>query len=192
MPENTFPAVRLYAHIPGMTTLSRNRLATLWRRLVAEQIAPRLFYDGGVRSEEAFIQFMTAQDVYCYAAYVRGNPVALTWLNNFSGRAAMIHFAIFSAGLSFKTEVGRHVVHFLLHARHEGEYCLDTLYGLTPKPYAHVLRFIRRVGFRVQGEVPSAVPLRVRGPEGMSFTRHVGGVLSVCTRESFGGLGMTK
>ncbi|GFM36591.1 hypothetical protein [Desulfovibrio psychrotolerans] len=186
------------AHVPGALTLTPAMLARLWERLAAENIAERLFYDGGVTCATGFAAFMTAPDVYCYAVYAAAGgadggaggggepePVALAWLNNFSGRAAMVHFAVLRAGLPMKTAIGRIVVGFMLHGQTAGGgYCLDALYGMTPGSYVHVLRFIRRLGFRVQGAIPGAVALR--RPEGGQ--RFEAGVLSVCTRESLGPL----
>ncbi len=178
------------AHVPGTPGLTPVMLGCLWERLVAGNTAERLFYDGGVTCGAEFAAFMTAPDVYCYAVYAAAGgaggggepePVALAWLNNFSGRAAMVHFAVLQAGLPMKTAIGRFVVGFMLHGKTaEGGYCLDALYGMTPGSYVHVLRFIRRLGFRVQGTIPGAVALR--NPQGGE--RFEPGVLSVCTRES--------
>lgn len=171
------------AHIPGTVTLTGDMLAALWFRLVEEGIADSLFYDGGVRGVGDFTDFMAASSVYCYAVYDGEAPLALTWLNNFAGRTAMMHFAVFKAGLGMKSVLGRYVVQFLLHGKDaEGGYCLDSLYGLTPQSYVHVLRFIRRLGFRQLGVLPGAVCLCCH--ENAAGARHVGGVISVCTRES--------
>ena len=182
MPDAQPSTFTVLAHIPGVRTLTEERLAELWFRLSDEGLVESLFHDGGVRNVGEFIAFMESGKVYCYAVYLEGVAVAFTWLNNFAGRAAMIHFAVLAAGRGVKAEVGRFVVRFLLHGRDSGgNYCLDALYGLTPEPYAHVLRFIRRLGFRRMGSIPGAVVIRKMEDEP---PRYVGGIVSVCTRES--------
>lgn len=174
-------SLHVRAHIPGCEQLDGDALATLWFTLESQGLAHALFYDGAIRCSSDFATFMRCADVYCYVVYDgHGIPVALTWLNNFAGRAAMIHFAVFSAGRAWKTAIGKYVVHFLLHGRSDGGYCIDALYGMTPKPYAHVLRFIRRLGFSVQGTIPGAVRMEQSG----GGVRHVDGLISVCTRKS--------
>lgn len=204
-------AVYVRTHIPGNESLTEDALTLLWYQLVDEGSADAMFYDGGVRCVGDFVAFMQAPDVFCYVVYASGanvgaaventvgdtvkmpgnagTPLALAWLNNFSGKAAMMHFSLFKSALSRKEALGRFVLGFLLHARVGDAYCLDALYGMTPKPYAHVLRYIRRIGFQVQGTIPGAVrmiPNSYKEGRGDSVT-YVDGVISVCTRENLAG-----
>ncbi|MFV0347296.1 MAG: hypothetical protein ACK5JO_01830 [Halodesulfovibrio sp.] len=182
MPDVSTSMFTVLAHIPGVRTLTEDRLAELWFRLSDEGLVEALFHDGGVRNVGEFMAFMESEKVYCYAVYREGAPIAFTWLNNFAGRAAMIHFAVLAAGRGVKTEVGRFVVRFLLHGKDSGgNYCLEALYGLTPEPYAHVLRYIRRLGFRKMGSIPGSVVMRKTEDDSPVY---VGGIVSVCTRES--------
>ncbi len=171
-------------HVPGREELSAEDLAAVWTRLLEEGIADSLFYDGGISSAAAFVRFMTGSRVFCYVLERTedGLPLALSWLNNCMGRAAMVHFAVLRAGLPSKVEIGRHMVGFFLHAQQQGAYCLDALYGMTPAPYAHVLRYVRRLGFRMQGTLPAALYMASQGRAGGAC--FVDAVLSVCTRES--------
>lgn len=152
------PTLTMRANIPHPSSnLDEDTLSALWFRLEAESLTAQLFHDGRTQNLADFLAFMTADNVFCYTVFSDENPVAFCWLNNFSGKAAMIHFAVFRSGIPSKQTIGRYVVEHLLLAKQGEEYCFDALYGLTPATYRHVIRFIRQIGFRTLGVIPSAI-----------------------------------
>ena len=128
---------------------------------------------------------------------IRGNaPLAFCWLNGHSGKTAMIHFAVFKNALHKAREIGLFATRMLLFASPEKpasfefcagiqpapattkEYCLDTLLGLTPKPFRHALNFIELLGFKRLCTIPQSILLNNQGQK-----KICAGVLTQLTRK---------
>lgn len=149
---------QIRAHIPHFADcLTEQELKTIWKTLCEEGKKEIVFYDGEITNEHDFIQFMQDDMNYVYAAYERGNLLALVWLNNFLGRCGMIHFTMFYNSKGKEQSIALFLLKFLLFSKHKGEYCLDALYGLTPRVYRHALSIIEKLGFRLVAEMPSSV-----------------------------------
>ena len=191
--------------------LTREELMRLFDGARADGLAETLFYDGSVSRAAEFADLMREPGTWMYAVCgkppgdLRGRaPLAFCWLNNFSGRGAMIHFCVLSEGRERAEAIGRFVVRALLlagpnrpvprelltaessEAAHllskvaaePGPYCLDALFGLTPAPFRHALAFVRKLGFQEKGRLPHAVTLRRDNRE-----RTVSGVLTCLERK---------
>ncbi len=118
-----------------------------------------------------------AKDIPCIRGYI---PLAFCWLNNFTGKTAMIHFAVFAHAFCCAKEIGDFAVRMLLFARplqpapiavcannnaglmanvikeNPETFCLDALYGATPSCFRHALYFVQKLGFTVVGKLPYA------------------------------------
>lgn len=146
------------AHIPKFSDcLNEQELENIWKTLCEEGKREILFYDGEITSKSDFVQFMQDDMNYVYAAYEGEKLLALVWLNNFLGRCGMIHFTMFYNSKGKERSIALFLLNFLLFSKHEGAFCFDALYGLTPRVYRHVLNFIKKLGFRLVAEMPSAV-----------------------------------
>jgi len=149
---------QIRAHIPQFADcLTEQELKTIWKTLCEEGKKEIVFYDGEITTEDDFIQFMQDDTNYVYVVYEGGKLLALVWLNNFLGRCGMIHFTMFYNSKGKEESIALFLLNFLLFSKHEGEYCLDALYGLTPRVYRHALAFIKKLGFRLVVEMPSSV-----------------------------------
>lgn len=179
--------------LPRLTLRSRHpahpapvtdaELDRVWSTLCDDGLAPVVFHDGGVRSAADLRELLAPHRAWCYVIQAAGTPLALCWLDGFSGRAARIHFCVLRAGLPRAEEIGRMVVRFLLTAPaapasgHPAPCPLDTLVGLTPAPYRHALHFVTRLGFRRAAVIPGGALLA--RPTG---NRVCDAVLTLCTR----------
>lgn len=94
---------------------------------------------------------------------------AVAWINCFTGRSGMVHFAVFRPWRDEAVHLGRCFMHWAF-----GTGKFDSLAGITPAAYHHALGFIRRVGFIPSARLPGACHLLRHG-------RHVDGVISVAT-----------
>ena len=184
----------LLGRAPGLKRpLIRSELMLLFDLVRNRDLLDTLFYDGSIRRPGEFADLMQDAGTWVYAVCgavpgpLRGRaPLAFCWLNNFSGRGAMIHFCVLSEGRERAEAIGRFVVRALLlagpnrpvprelltaessEAAHllskvaaePGPYCLDALFGLTPAPFRHALAFVRKLGFQEKGRLPHAVTLR--------------------------------
>ncbi len=190
------PLVVRSRHPSHPSPVTDAELDSLWDTLCEEGLAPVVFHDGGVRSAADLRELLSAHRTWCYLIQATGVPLALCWLDGFSGRAARIHFCVLRAGLPRADEIGRMVVRFLLRATNPPQpqpgglqpqpdrpapYRLDTLVGLTPAPYRHALAFVARLGFRRAAVIPGGMVLaRSTG------TRVCDAVLTLCTRSDIG------
>lgn len=174
------------AHPAAVTDAELDRV---WSTLCDDGLAPVVFHDGGVRSAADLRGLLAPHRAWCYLAQAVETPLALCWLDGFTGRAARIHFCVLRAGLPRAEEIGRMVVRFLLTAPaapatgHPPPYRLDTLVGLTPAPYRHALDFVARLGFRRAAVIPGAAVLA--RPAGR---RVCDAVLTLCTRADITGI----
>jgi hypothetical protein len=154
LPEN----FHIRAHIPHYTDcVTEQEFQTIWQTLCVEGKKDIVFYDGQITNESEFVQFMQDDTNYVYVAYEGVKPLALVWVNNFLGRCGMIHFTMFYNSRGKEELISSFLLNFLLFTKHQGEYCFDALYGLTPKVYRHALRFIEKLGFRLVAEMPASV-----------------------------------
>lgn len=151
--------------------------SALLDRMLAEGLADATLYDvPAVDFRETWTDITSPDTAWLVEvrAYTvqRGSdtaPVAaIAWLNNFTGRTAMLHFCVFRDFQAQAEPIGRHVLRWVFGSGH-----FDSLMGLTPAPYRHALRLAQAIGFTPAGRVPGACHL-------VRWGRHVDGILSVC------------
>lgn len=153
-------------------------MVSVWRQLEAEGKDRWLFYDDDVRDEFDFIEIMSDPTVQAYMICDHDweTPLALCFLNNFIGSAAMMHFAFLDAGLERRYAIGIDTTNFLLRGKGAG---VSALIGLTPKPLRHAWQFACAVGFIQKAIIPNACRLSRTFPP-----RECAGVLTLCTPET--------
>lgn len=147
--------------------IPKSAVYDFWQEFQKDKLNSILFFDGEMPDFEAFYAWLAAKDkdarfivrgsAQCGGSLPRKEDfLALYWLNNPLGKAVMIHFCFLRRAFCEQEEIGRYVTESLLLCRHDGEYAVSALLGMTPKPYRHALAFIRKLGFRIVCEVPQA------------------------------------
>lgn len=154
----------------------------LWCKLHHEGLHRIVFYDGGVQSEADLLHLVAPERAWCYAFECAGEPLAFFWCNGFSGRAAHIHFCFFRAGMHRADELGKRAMRFLLGIEGRSEAPLDALLGVTPAPFAHAVRYAKRLGFRELGRIPGGLSLRAGALGAGASGRVVDAVLTLLAR----------
>lgn len=133
------------------------KIYAFWKQFQKDTLNPVLFYDGEMEDFPAFLAWLLAKDKDARFVAANGEIKALYWLNNPQGKSVMIHFCFLRNAFCEQREIGLYVVKSLLLCKDDkGEFVLSALYGLTPKPYRHALSYIRKLGFRLIGELPAA------------------------------------
>ena len=162
-------------------SLTRDHLTILWNLMESEDKVRWLFYDGKVRDVQDYIDFMTDPAVHAYALYERDweTPLATYFVNNFIGKAAMLHFCYFDAGLSRREALAIDTCNFLLKGHNGG---ISALIGITPLPFRHAWKFALSVGFERKAILPKAchVPYIQRG----AVPLYTDAIVTLCTPES--------
>jgi hypothetical protein len=131
-------------------------------------VAAVTFYDGAIKSAAAFYLFLRD----CDAWFVRldderGKPAGCFWLNGYQGKTAAIHFMTFHDSGVDPLLLGRLSLRYVFKNTD-----LASLWGCTPRPYRHALRYVGHLGFKVLGQIPAACFIERKN-------KHVDGVISV-------------
>ena len=133
-----------------------------------EGSADTVFYDGIINSRRAFLRFI--KGYRCYLVRVEefsGVIAGVFWLNEFIGKSAMLHFCTFGNDVGAKERLCTQAMQWVSDKK-----VLDSLYGLTPKPYRHIWQLMRAIGCTKRGSLPGACHLKYHD-------RYVDGIISV-------------
>ena len=112
----------------------------------------------------AFCRWMRQDDVHPWIVLFRGVPCGFVYLTNLEGKSARVHFCTLPMGTARTGDRRSAVLGFglfslgsmLWEKNESGSFRLDTLIGVTPLCNSRAVKFIRRLGARVIGEVPGA------------------------------------
>lgn len=121
------------------------RLAAMYEGMWRSGTLDYFFHAAAQRfTREDFVRFATADArwVYAYFDPATQQPLCMAVFSDFSGRAAMCHFASMGAGGSVCHALARHCMHLVCN-----DNALSCLVGLTPACFRHSVRFAESVGF---------------------------------------------
>lgn len=137
----------------------------------AEKLLQTVIYDGEL-SRADFIAMLQKG----IALLIRRHDklLAATWLLDMRGATACLHFCFFKAGRAESVQVGRQCLQHIFQSC-----ALQSVYGITPKPYRAAVRYAAQVGGDIMGEVPGACVLHHRGG------RVVSAVISTFNRKEY-------
>lgn len=116
----------------------------------------------GITPELVVQHFVPNPDYLMFNVYdpVENAYVADFALENFTGKAAQIHFSFKAAyPMRRKLEIARRVTDTILEEWEikPGEAYLETLFGLTPVKHKVACRFVTQVGFKRVGVLPKCI-----------------------------------
>ena len=147
-------------HCARKPEIEHDEILAVHEKLISHRLHKTVFYDGSCRTPKEFVQFMRDQATVNYVVYdERGEPAALWWLTDFSGRAARINFCVFRDFFEHSLDIGKTVCYICLGGK---EPYLKALYGITPKCNRAALGFIDKLGFRKLAELPHAMDFNGR------------------------------
>lgn len=140
--------------IPGESRFSDSgkwSLDYIYGKLVSEDLLRIMFYDSSLFTLDMFKDWALDKACWFYAMYQAGThePLAFAAINGHVGRAAMLHYCIFSQGRPNGLDIA---ADFLK----EASKAKDCLLGLTPKPFRHARHFAVKAGGKAIAEIPGA------------------------------------
>jgi len=149
--------------------LSVDDLKKLYERMVSEGLDKAVLYDGSIKCWQDWANFMLETKSWLVqCAWEDGTVVGMWWLNGFLGKTAMIHFCWFkNTTFNEKVEIGKQALKWLASLN-----ILRSVFGLTPKPYRHVIPYLEATGFSNRGYLPGACYMARKN-------KYVDGVISV-------------
>lgn len=146
-----------YIQIDGSWTIPDELMKGLYRLMVQEGTAEKVFYSGSVLNEDHFLSACKSPGQHTLVILQQdGSPGGIVWLNGFMGASAQIHFCMFKAIWGTRTvEAGKKAVNYFFGlTKPDGEPLFKVLLGLTPAEYRVAIRFIKEVGVTVLGTIP--------------------------------------
>lgn len=156
-------------------------LGHVFDRIVEDGLLASLFYDGGVRTRDEFLDEMSRPGTLPFVV-MRGKDVAaFSWFNCILGRSARAHFAIFREfwGRKIRVSLGRNFYRYVLSRKDAEGHLFDCVYGITPENNPLAWKTALQSGWRLIGTIPSCVFLA-------DTKMSVGGVVTAATREILG------
>lgn len=146
-----------YVRIDGEYTLSDFVLHGFFQQLQEEKTAQIVFQDGFICNGVDFINFLKEPRNLPAFAFIDNKIVGVAWINGITGKHAFAHFALLkSIWGKHSEEVGKaYLQYWFALPSTKKEPLLDVILGFIPAKNSHALQFIKRLGFKQVGEIPS-------------------------------------
>ena len=116
--------------------------------MLEEQTFSRVFYDGSVRTSHGFLEAMQKPRNLPVFYFEGTSPMGFAWLNGINGGIAFAHFCGLRGARA--VELGRMTLDYWFSAFR----FLHVVMGTMPASNKLALRFVKRLGFTIVGEVP--------------------------------------
>lgn len=161
----------------GLNTSNVNALAHVFNLISKAGLIERVFYDGKIRREDAFIAEMLAPGTLPFLITDGDTVAAFSWLNDITSRMARTHFVILPEywGKDTHKEIGSQLYGYILNCKDAGGYLFDCLYGIIPKSNLLAIKAALNCGWQKCGEIPKACYLAREG-------KSIAGILVYTTR----------
>lgn len=154
------------AQVDGEWSAPDEVWAQVWGIMVKTGRAERLFYNGYIRTYDDWLAWVKDRsNLVVLVVDSRSKKFAcVAWLNNISEGAAQVHFC-FLESLP-RPEIGKLVLSYW-----SGLPGIHVIIGLTPESHPTAVKYAEKMGFTIQGIIPSFCNLAYEG-------RRVGAVVS--------------
>jgi len=138
-----------YLSYDGIPTFRDSFIKKLFDRMVIDDTARVVFYDGKIKNRDQFLDFIKSPGVILYVAH-EDLPLGCLWLTDFEGKMARTHFCFFK-GIGRKQAVALAVQ---MANTAMANFELDMLIGFTPVWNRAALLFLHRCGAKRMGGLP--------------------------------------
>lgn len=131
----------------------------------ADGTVDTVFYDGGVETPEDFVRFLFQPGTLPFVVFGDDLPVALSWVNQITGRAGHGHVVVFRAawGRRNTERIGRAIFQTLLWSQDADGYLFDVLLGICPTRNALVWKLGEACGAVRRCVIPHYIYRRATG-----------------------------
>jgi hypothetical protein len=147
-----------YTTVDGMPTFADSFVRNLFNRMVEDDTAKSVFFDGSVKDPDEFLNIMKFGNNALWIVSVDEEISGVVWLNNFEQKRASFHFCFFSNVWGKDTvSIGKKCVLTLLELKSNGEYDFDLLTGLVPLRNEKAIKWCQEMNFEIIGRLPCSV-----------------------------------
>ena len=142
-------------------------LLAVYCTIASSGLLDRLFYCVPTPDFPAFKERFEKEGMngylWAYCAFDRETkqPLAFVFVNDFIGKAGMLHFCVFKHGLAIKEDIGKTWLSFMFDNEKNKE-TLSCFIGVTPVVYKRALDFVFSLGFKPQTIIPSGCYMKLR------------------------------
>lgn len=144
-----------YTSVDGIATFGDTFIKELYNRMVFDNTAGMVFYDGSVQSSDAFLRTMKFNQNALFILSVDDEISGIVWLNNFEQKSASFHFCFFSNIWGKDTAlIGKKCFSILLDMKNKDEYLFDLVTGIIPVRNKKAIKWAEEIGAGVVGKLP--------------------------------------
>lgn len=141
-----------YACVNDEWMLPDEFLLSFAQRMKQEGTFHITFYDGNVKTPEDFLGHMKRPANVPVFVFKGIEPLAVAWLNGFHGVIAFGHFCALKAARGQTEKIGRLVLEYWM-----SNFELRAVLGFLPSGNVLARKFIKRIGFKVLGDIPDVL-----------------------------------
>ena len=143
-------------HINNGSNISDEILGQVFRRIVREESAYKLFYDGSVRNTTDFIRFMRNGENEIFFVRYKGKEAGFFWLNSFRQKSFFINYCFYKEFLGDAAlTISSACIDFIFSRKDAyGAPLVEVLLGLTPANNKLAIKFLLKNGMTILGKVP--------------------------------------
>jgi hypothetical protein len=142
-----------YAKVGEEWSLPDEFILALAVQMKQEGVFHKVFYDGLVVSPEEFLAAMQRPGIAAVFFFDGHEPIGFAWLNGFVGGLAFVHFCGLRAARGKTLNGGRLAFAYWMKVFT----FLSVILGVTPANNKLALRYIKKVGMTVLGEIPNVL-----------------------------------
>ena len=131
--------------IDGIPSFKDSEIKNLWLRVKKEGFADNLFFDMREMNANIFLE-MARDKWWLFIIYDNDEICGFTWLNNFRGGKANVHFALFKGWRGGKgVKIIKQTCKDLLEIKSNNKYLFDILVGAIPTRNKAACLFVSQI-----------------------------------------------
>lgn len=145
-----------YTKKDGAWNLPDEVLIWAYGKMIIEGLADMVFFDGSIQSVEHFLNFFHRPDIDMHLIITEeGDLAGMAWLSGYVNGHANVHCVSFKAIHGRTKEAGKMSIDYWFGVEVEGNKLINVLIGIFPDNYRWMRMFVKRLGFKVIGSIPS-------------------------------------
>lgn len=146
-----------YCEIDGLNTFRDSEIKELYFRMISE--GDNIYIDNQITNGDDFLRHMK-YNAALYVAYYDEEPFGFVYLDEFTHKTARIHFYVNKEfhGTAANAESCEQSIEIILDTKDNlGDFMYDVLIGVIPSSNKVAIKFVRKIGGELSGEIPGAM-----------------------------------
>ena len=142
------------ALIPG-NHVNDEEVIGIWDRICEEGKKEVLFYAGDITTLGEFVRQVRSQGTHFFVIKANDDTAGMFWLNGWEDYAARIHYIFFKRYYRYCLHIAKEGLKRLMALeRADGTPFVKVLIGVTPISNRLAVKFLQKVGFIINTEIP--------------------------------------